>query len=560
MTALVLSRDGQELVSFPVDRDEISIGRDHSNEVIIPDPALPPVAAFLAVYDEQERTYVLHDVSEGELSINSKPIVDAETELTHGDVIQIGGYAIRLDTARELPLQSGLTGQVIPKHTTVHRDALLEYRGKTFVVSTEKAFTIGSADDSDLIIKSGYVSAHHCQIERKKKHWVIRDLRSRNGTFVNGGAVLQSFGLPRLAEIEVGDERLVFDALGSGQDAQHTDARWVFGMLAESDRMRRVLRNIPALLQLGPEEPILILAESGCGKDLVAHALHAQSSRADRPFVRLNCSTVSPTLAASELFGHIKGAFTGADKDRPGIFEGNAGATIFLDEIGDLPLDTQPQLLHVIENGVVRRVGAMQDTQVDVRIIAATNRNLGELVHRGAFRADLFHRFVLRLHIPPLRERREDILPLLRHFLRQHADHRRVQIRPDAEDLLLSHRWNGNIRELRNVLLLAMVEAHGSDSIGGAEIRAAIETYWSGSCGDPAERAPDVDERRRLLDALEANRWNVTKTADALEVNKDTVYRWMQRLGIETKRKRRSRIQGDESAPQCVGATRTSKT
>jgi DNA-binding NtrC family response regulator len=559
MTALVLSRDGHELVSFPVDRDEVSIGRDHGNDVMVPHPSVPDVAAILAVHQERGGAYVLQDLSEGEIAINSKPVPDGETELAHGDIIQVGGYTIRLDTQRELSVQSGITGQVVSKHGSVHRDALLEHRGKTLVVSTEKPFSIGSAGDNDLVIKDGGVSAHHCQIERKKTRWVIRDLGSTNGTFVCGGEVLQTFGLPRLAEIEVGEEQLLFDALGSGQDAQHTDARWVSGMLAESEGMRRVLRKIPALLQLGPDEPVLIIAESGCGKDLVAQAIHAQSSRADKPFVRINCSTLTPTLAASELFGHLKGSFTDAVKDRAGIFEGNPGATIFLDEIGDLPLEIQPKLLHVIENRVVRRVGALHDTRVDARIIAATNRDLGDLSLRGAFRQDLFHRFVFRLDIPPLRERREDILPLVRHFLAQYADRRRVQILPAAEGVLLSHRRNGNARELRNVLVLALVEAHGQDIIGEPEVRAAIATYWSGSLGNPSERAPEVDERQRLREALEANQWNITRTADAMKVHKDTLYRWMKRLGIEPKKNRRLAIADSTRARNAAGTTSRDK-
>ncbi|ABA87616.1 sigma-54-dependent transcriptional regulator [Syntrophotalea carbinolica DSM 2380] len=241
----------------------------------------------------------------------------------------------------------------------------------------------------------------------------------------------------------------------------------LYGMVGNSPAIREVFRKIA--LFAPSDAAVVITGETGTGKELVARALHDQSLRPEGPFVAVNCSAISDELLESELFGHEKGAFTGALRSHRGRFERADGGTLFLDEAGDMPLNTQAKLLRVLEEGMIERVGAERQQRVDVRIVAATNVPLEQAVGMGRFRADLYHRIsVLRIHLPPLRERAEDIPHLVEHFLKLFARKygRRVyRLTPEAVNLLRSYLWPGNIRELRNVLERVFIE-NRADVIG----------------------------------------------------------------------------------------------
>ena len=235
-------------------------------------------------------------------------------------------------------------------------------------------------------------------------------------------------------------------------------------LVAEDPAMTRVLRDIERVA--ATDTTILLTGESGVGKDVLAELVHRRSRRADGPLVRLNCGAVPETLIESELFGHEKGAFTGADQRRRGRFELAAGGTLFLDEIAESPLTVQPKLLRVLENREFERLGAERVLQADVRLVAATNKDLRAEVDARRFREDLYFQLnVFHVHVPPLRERKADILPLARHFLAEHASVMRRDVRgfsPHAEQAMLDHLWPGNVRELSNLIEQAVIRCRGS--------------------------------------------------------------------------------------------------
>jgi len=247
------------------------------------------------------------------------------------------------------------------------------------------------------------------------------------------------------------------------------------GLVGTSAPMREVTRMIEAVAYSAAT--VLVTGESGTGKELVARALHARSPRKGQPFVALNCGALTETLLESELFGHVKGAFTGAQRDQKGLFDAADGGTIFLDEIGDIPLATQVRLLRVLQEGEIKRVGSADSVKVDVRIIAATHRDLPKLVKAGKFREDLFYRLnVINIPLPSLRERVEDIPLLAHHFVRRYAERLGKKVRalsPEAIELLCGYRWPGNVRELENAVERAVVLCRG-DIITPADLPPAV--------------------------------------------------------------------------------------
>lgn len=293
-----------------------------------------------------------------------------------------------------------------------------------------------------------------------------------------------------------------------------------------------LIRSLPQLA--ATDLPVLILGEPGTGKELVAQALWALSPRSSQSFIRLNCATLSPELAASELFGHEKGAFTGAVRRRPGSFRLAHRGTLFLDEVGDLPLAVQPQLLRALEQGEIIPVGGSEPLRVDVRLLAATNQPLPWLMAQGRFRQDVFDRLaVLMVHLPPLRERGEDVIHLARRFLAEEG--RRygrgpLRLSAAAERRLQQHSWPGNVRELKNVILRAVVFSRGN------LIREQDLLFAPAPAGHvrPGQSAvPLRPVREELEELLRESGGNVSAVARRLGVCSRTVYRWLKSLDLD---------------------------
>jgi two-component system, NtrC family, response regulator HydG len=292
-------------------------------------------------------------------------------------------------------------------------------------------------------------------------------------------------------------------------------------------RLRALIERVAAV-----PSPVLVLGETGCGKELVARAIHADGPRAAQPFVAVNCAALPEALLESELFGHAKGAFTGATQRRRGLFVEADGGTLFLDEIGDMPLLLQAKLLRVLQSGEVRPVGSETTRTVDVRCIAATHHDLDRLVAAGGFREDLFFRLnVLPVRVPALRERREDIAPLVEHFLARSrgrvAGAQVIGIRPDALDALTAHDWPGNVRELENLIERLVVIGSGQQ-IDPAAVRESLRPARAidGIAGLLRDPIPLAElEERYIAGVLEAVGGNKNRAAEILGVDLSTIYR-----------------------------------
>ncbi len=311
-------------------------------------------------------------------------------------------------------------------------------------------------------------------------------------------------------------------------------------LIGTSEKMKSVFDMIRKAGE--SNAPVMILGESGTGKELVASALHLHGSRKKGPFIQLNCAALNETVLESELFGHVKGAFTGAYSHRIGRFEAANHGDFFLDEIGDIPLSIQTKLLRVLESGQFERVGDITPIKVDVRIITATNKNLEELIENGAFRQDLFFRInVIPINLPSLRERKEDIPLLTSHFIQHLKKETGKQIKGlsnSAMELFMDYNWPGNVRELKNALEYAFVTA--GNSIIELEHLPRKVTSNLKLIADPdflqTNENVYLDEKSELINALKRTGGNQTKAAKLLNINRVTVWNRMRKYGIDLKK------------------------
>jgi transcriptional regulator with PAS, ATPase and Fis domain len=331
---------------------------------------------------------------------------------------------------------------------------------------------------------------------------------------------------------------LVVRAAESPLSSEAAQVSMFSGMVGRSASMRRIFDLVMSLSE--SDATVLLTGESGTGKELVARALHQNSPRHGHPFVAVNCGALPGELLESELFGHVRGAFTGAVRDRQGRFELARGGTLFLDEVGDLTLPLQVKLLRVLQERTFERVGESNSRHSDARIIAATNRDLQRDIRDGRFRDDLFYRLrVVPINIPPLRDRREDIEALALHLLARVSDRqgRAQMLAPDALRALLEYAWPGNAREMENALEYAVAVCRGQ-TIHAAdlpvEVLEAPRTPAALASEEPlhADR-DDTDERKRLTHALQAHRWNRVEAATALGISRTTLWRRMRELGLD---------------------------
>jgi two-component system, NtrC family, response regulator AtoC len=304
------------------------------------------------------------------------------------------------------------------------------------------------------------------------------------------------------------------------------------GLVGSSKEMRQLMERIARVAPT--DATVLITGESGTGKELVARAVHARSPRSQGPFVALSCAAMPLDLLEAELFGHRRGAFTGASESREGLLQGAHGGTLFLDEIGDMPLDLQPKLLRVLEDPRVRPLGGTHEVTLNVRIVAATNRDLEQAVAQGLFREDLLYRLnVHHIRVPSLRERMGDVAELAKHFLGAALRGRAYQLTPEAERLLSAHSWPGNVRELENCLSAAAAIATGA-FISVRELPARLQIPALGQEQPLPEESASLEEveKRYIEVVLRATGWNKALAARKLGIDRATLYRKLLRLGL----------------------------
>jgi transcriptional regulator with GAF, ATPase, and Fis domain len=391
---------------------------------------------------------------------------------------------------------------------TVHELSVVVARGadagKTFHGPPKEGAQVGSSADCDLVLTDPKVSHYHLELTPADDGIAVRDLGSLNGTFV-GGARVRDATVVRGTQIRLGDTLLVVDAASAPRTREDPPA--IPGLVYRSAIMRELARSIEKVAAWNGA--VLIQGETGTGKELVAAAIHAKSPRAQGPFVILDCGALPGTLVASELFGHERGAFTGADRRAIGAFERADGGTIFLDEIGELPLAIQPALLGVLQRKKIRRVGGDKEIPVDVRVLSATHRDLRGDVNRKAFREDLYYRIAgARVFVPPLRDREGDLPLLVRHFASEITG---TTDEPPglaaAMPVFEAQTWPGNVRELRNAVERAIFE-------GGPKAEDAAE---GARAGEEATVERYRDARAAVITAFEVS--YVTSLMQACEGN-----------------------------------------
>ncbi|MBN1944211.1 MAG: sigma 54-interacting transcriptional regulator [Bradymonadales bacterium] len=420
---------------------------------------------------------------------------------------------------------------------------------------------IGSLNENDVVVDEDTVSRFHCQIVQEEDNYILKDLASTNGTYLDGVRIREAF-LTKGSRIKLSHVELAFEPIEEHIRVEPANLTRYGEIVGQNLRMRQIF-NI--LERISPSAATVILeGETGTGKEVVARTIHNKSNRSKGPFIVFDCGAVPENLIESELFGHEKGAFTGALRSRQGLFQMAHRGTIFLDEIGELSLDLQPKLLRVLETREVRSVGSNRSTPVDVRVIAATNRDLAKEVREGRFREDLFYRLsVVRLLLPPLRERPDDIPLLVEHFLskeganRTQEGYRRLTaVSAPAMRALEVYSWPGNVRELANVVERACSFAKGpvleiedlpdhiAHLVGPALAQPELhDTYPDSpvpsdlaemSFKDAKETWLATFEKDYLAAVLKKNDFNISASAREASIDRKYFRKLMQKYGLET--------------------------
>ncbi|HUH03707.1 MAG TPA: sigma 54-interacting transcriptional regulator [Kofleriaceae bacterium] len=414
-------------------------------------------------------------------------------------------------------------------------------RGTEFVISSD-VIRVGKAPENDLPVTDETVSRVHFEIVRDAKGYLVRDMQSTNGTFLDGAEIKEAY-IRAGSVISAGASELKFTPFEERIEILPSERERLGEMVARSRPMREIFGLLERIAHT--DATVLIEGETGTGKDMIARTLHGLSRRAGAPFIVVDCGAVAGTLIESELFGHEKGSFTGAIAARQGAFELANGGTVFLDELGELSLDLQPKLLRVLEQRELRRVGGSKILKVDLRVVAATRKDLRSEVEKGKFREDLYFRLnVVPIVAPPLRERREDVPMLIDHFLEKlSGDNQIPHLSDNARAALMAHDWPGNVRELRNVLERALalnsdpshlVAPLGDNPIlggGSTEQRMAFDPVRS--FREQKEVWIEKFERQYLEWLLKRSDGNISKAARDADMDRKYLHKLLKKYDVD---------------------------
>ncbi len=535
MPELAFFRHGEELLRVTLG-DRTAIGRAPDCDVSLPDPAL---SRLQAVVERRADGFHLVDRSGRGTRLGAAEVTEAP--LTDGAELALGAWRALFRAAPRTGEESTHAGHTQVRQADVPADAapparirITERGRERWQVMPRAGLTVGKAPGNDVVLQDPFVSSRHLRIEPRAGRWHLVDLGSTNGTLLAGSRVERAelpFGLP----LQLGDAELTLEPPAVPDAARPS----VFEQMVSRDPgMRRVFELIE---RVAPSDlAVTILGDTGTGKELVARALHARSPRAPGPFIPVNCSAIAETLIESELFGHEKGAFSGAERMRKGAFEEAHGGTIFLDEIGELPFDLQAKLLRTLELGEVKRVGASRPLHVDVRVVAATHRDLRAQVRAGKFREDLFYRLcVVPVAVPPLRQRRGDVQLLAETFLSA-ASPRGLALRWSAEALarLEGYDWPGNVRQLRNVVQRALLFRDEGLLVGASAVIFEDTRAGDGDTGDDDllyVRGLTLEEleREAIRLSLRRHRGQRSAVVRELKIAKSTVLKRIGQWGLQ---------------------------
>jgi transcriptional regulator with PAS, ATPase and Fis domain len=425
---------------------------------------------------------------------------------------------------------------------------------------------IGSSPECDLVVTDPRISRRHCELRITEKGVLLRDLGSKNGTLVQGVPIIEVL-LPPSIPVMVGGSQLVVAPSGAPSVLPLSGSSRFGDALGQSLAMRALFAKLERAAPT--DETILLLGESGTGKEVLARAIHASSRRSSGPFVVIDCGSIAPNLVEGELFGYVRGAFTGAAGSQAGLLEQANGGTLFIDELGELPNELQPKLLRALESRQVRRLGASDYKPFDARVVAATHRNLRARIAEGLFREDLYYRLaVVEVHVPALRERKDDIPLLIERFLAGRDPPRALaDLPPQTVSLLSAYDWPGNVRELRNTVARLVLFPELLEELVGtgrpASAAPAVREAPRGAApeemgGAKREGLKDADEAKlgRLLDLslpqarevvmeefersylavkLRHHGGNISRAADAMGVSRQLVHRLIDRYDLKDK-------------------------
>ncbi len=545
MAELVFFRRGEEVLRFSLEPGkQVVVGRGEKCDVVVPDPEVS--RNQLSLLFTAGTSCRFEDLSKKGTVIGGEKLTAGQ--MADGTDIVLGQWRAVFRAHSSFDgsetTEVGNTTELISStalHQAPRLAAQVRVKGpnKDVVHKLQSdSFTIGKDDNNDLVLNQKFVSSRHLKVTREGNRFHLVDQQSTNGTWLGAVRVYEA-EVPLYTGLRLGEAELTIEP-------QATSSRGVV------NNYQGIIGNDPSVAQLAEliervapsNAAVAVFGESGTGKELVARAIHARSRRADKPFIPVNCAAISRELIESELFGHEKGSFTGAASTHKGAFEEADGGTIFLDEIGELPLEMQAKLLRALESGEIKRVGSAKPMNVDVRIVAATNRDLMALARAGKFREDLYYRLcVIPLTLVPLRNRVSDVHPLADHFVKLFAPRgQTIRLSADAVERLRRHTWPGNIRELRNVIHRGLLLRKGED------LEAGDITFDTPSAPDAAGvlrldgRVPEGVSLEALLEdaeklivvtVLDHHAGNRDRAVKQLQMSRSRLYKRLKEWGLD---------------------------